>query len=266
MEIEEKKEKDKKKLEEIITFFDKTHLSTDDFIKSFSVVVEIIQDIKKANEREFELIHQNFSLMSDKMKNDTNSDITEKKKEMMDYCHTEIDKMYQEHEKMTAMMDKKMQEVKDGKDADEEKITADVVSKIKIPTIEEVEKDLPKLGEPIRDSLELLQEGEKLSIQAIQDLSKIIEELKKDVSSGSKASLISKRIRFIDDETPTGAINGTNTVFTISKAPEAGSLKVYRGGQRQRVSQDYTLSEGNKKITFTVAPVVGEVILCDFRY
>ena len=38
----------------------------------FSVVVEIIQDIKKANEREFELIHQNFSLMSDKMKNDTN--------------------------------------------------------------------------------------------------------------------------------------------------------------------------------------------------
>ena len=30
--------------------------------------------------REFELIHQNFSLMSDKMKNDTNSDITERKK------------------------------------------------------------------------------------------------------------------------------------------------------------------------------------------
>ena len=33
-----------------------------------------------------------------------------------------------------------MTEVKDGKDADAERITADVISKIKIPTIEEMEK------------------------------------------------------------------------------------------------------------------------------
>ena len=116
----------------------------------------------------------------------------------------------------------------------------------------------------VRDKLETLLEGEKLSIQAIQDLSKILEELKSRPIATTGASLISKRIRFVDDETPSGTVNGSNTTFTTLRAPETGSLKVYRGGGRQRVAEDYTLAA--KTITFTVAPVVGEVILVDYRY
>lgn len=261
-------EKKLKKLEEMMKLLNES-LTKEEFIKSFETVIKLVETLKKSNGKEFDLMHKNFSLMSEKMKNDTNSDVAEKKKEMLDYCHAEMEKMYKEHEKMMAMMDKKMAEVKDGKDADEEKIIAEVVSKIKIPNIEELEKDLPKLGEPIRDGLELLKEGEKLSIQAIQDLSKIIEEMKKDVATaGSKtgASLISKRIRFIDDLTPAGAINGVNTVFTISKSPETGSLKVYVNGQRMRVTTDYTLSGGDKTITFVTAPPTDSTILVDFRY
>ncbi len=69
----------------------------------------------------------------------------------------------------------------------------------------------------------------------------------------------------MDDETPVGTVNGVNTIFTCRRLPHPGSLKVYRGGARQRVTEDYTISEHGKKITFLTAPQVGEIILLDYR-
>jgi hypothetical protein len=68
----------------------------------------------------------------------------------------------------------------------------------------------------------------------------------------------------MDDETPSGTVNGINAAFSLSKAPVDGSLKVYRGGARQRITEDYTHT--NKTIVFTIPPVEGEVLLCDYRY
>lgn len=126
----------------------------------------------------------------------------------------------------------------------------------------------PDTKEQVRDKLEELKDGEKLSIQAIQDLSKILEELRK-VEKGGKVgggfSKIHMDRHFIDDETPTGSINGTNTSFTISKAPNpTSSLKVYSGGIRLRVTEDYTIS--GRTITFNTAPLTNTIILVDFRY
>lgn len=82
---------------------------------------------------------------------------------------------------------------------------------------------------------------------------------------GTIGGLISQRIRFIDDETPTGTVNGVNTIFTlVAKSPEAGSLKVFVNGQRMRVTDDYTLS--GKTITFVTAPPTNSIILCDYRF
>jgi hypothetical protein len=69
---------------------------------------------------------------------------------------------------------------------------------------------------------------------------------------------------FIDDETPTGTVNGVNTDFVLGHAPSpVGSLKVFKGGTRMRLTEDYTFS--GQMITFLIAPVVGEIILCDYR-
>ena len=87
---------------------------------------------------------------------------------------------------------------KDGKDPDYEKITKDIMAKIRmpkdgvspdmdevvknataktievvtplIPLIEDIEKDLPKLGVPIRDSLELLKGDDRLDFTAIKGI------------------------------------------------------------------------------------------------
>ena len=57
--------------------------------------------------------------------------------------------------------------------------------KLVIPTIEQIERDLPTLGEPIRDSLEILQGDERLDISAIKGL-----EDYKEVSQNSKQSKV----------------------------------------------------------------------------
>lgn len=130
-----------------------------------------------------------------------------------------------------------------------------------------------KTPEELRDALESLKKGKKLSIQAIDELADILEELKKDrKGSGRDIGLLKggihagkgREIRFKDDETPSGTIDGVNTTFTISKTPISGSLKVYRNGARQRITEDYTFT--GKTITFIIAPQVGEIILVDYRY
>lgn len=137
-----------------------------------------------------------------------------------------------------------------------------------IPTVEDLSKELPKLGLSIRDGIELLPDGQKLSIQAIEDLAQILEDLKKQGKGigagvgGANPGMFT--LHFIDDETPTGTIDGINTDFTINLPPSpVSSLKVYRGGARQRITQDYTFS--GQTIRFTVPPEVGEILLVDYR-
>lgn len=161
-----------------------------------------------------------------------------------------------------------------------EKDKKEIASKIKVPIVEKViektetikEKNviLKDTPEEVRDKLESLIKGKKLSIQAIEGLAEILKDLsKKNVQSnegymkGSVHNAKSTQIKFIDDETPSGVINGINTIFTIKRVPAQGSLKLYRGGTRQRITEDYTLS--GKTLTLLIAPQVGEILLVDYR-
>lgn len=70
--------------------------------------------------------------------------------------------------------------------------------------------------------------------------------------------------QFIHDETPTGAVNGSNTSFTTVNAPKAGTLIVYEGGKRLLLTTDFTLS--GSTITTTYAPPSGSYLRIDYRY
>lgn len=59
--------------------------------------------------------------------------------------------------------------------------------------------------------------------------------------------------RFADGETPSGAIDGTNSTFTLAHLPQpATSLQLTKNGLVQRQGVDYTLDQ--QTITLTVAP------------
>lgn len=69
----------------------------------------------------------------------------------------------------------------------------------------------------------------------------------------------------IDNETPSGTINGSNTGFTLANSPNpATSLQLYANGVEQVLTTDYTLSGAS--ITFTTAPATGDLLRAYYRY
>jgi len=74
-----------------------------------------------------------------------------------------------------------------------------------------------------------------------------------------------KYTNLIDGETPSGALNGSNTTFTLANTPVTGSVKLFRNGVRQNVGagNDYTISGAT--ITMSSAPASTETLLADYR-
>lgn len=69
---------------------------------------------------------------------------------------------------------------------------------------------------------------------------------------------------FVFEETPSGSINGSNVTFTIASTPTAGTVRVFLNGVRQKsgAGNDYTITTNT--ITFTTAPISGDVIIVDY--
>lgn len=76
----------------------------------------------------------------------------------------------------------------------------------------------------------------------------------------------SSGITFIDGESPAGNIDGSNTVFTLTQAPNpVGSLALYRNGLRLRANLDYTASSNQIVFQAGLAPQTGDVLQCSYR-
>jgi hypothetical protein len=73
---------------------------------------------------------------------------------------------------------------------------------------------------------------------------------------------------FVDDETPGGVINGTNTSFTLAHAPNpASSLYVFRNGLRLRSAVDYSITGTALVFLSPIStPQPGDVLLVSYRY
>ena len=69
---------------------------------------------------------------------------------------------------------------------------------------------------------------------------------------------------FVENETPTGSINGSNTTFTLAGNPNPdGSLEVFVNGQKMAVTEDYTLSTDT--LTTLVAYPTGVILRVNYR-
>ena len=71
---------------------------------------------------------------------------------------------------------------------------------------------------------------------------------------------------FTDNETPTGAMNGVNTAFTLANAPAtAASLKLYRNGVLLANGVDYTLSSNAITFSNNAIPQSGDTLTAYYR-
>jgi hypothetical protein len=72
-------------------------------------------------------------------------------------------------------------------------------------------------------------------------------------------------VTFVDAETPGGAVNSVNTVFTLANSPNpSGSLVVYRNGLRQG-SANYSLNGSTVTVASGQVPQTGETLVCSYR-
>lgn len=79
------------------------------------------------------------------------------------------------------------------------------------------------------------------------------------------AAGIQRTSGFVDRETPSGSVNGSNTAFTLANTPVAGSEHVYLNGllQDPGAGNDYTISGAT--ITYLTAPLTGDKIRVSYR-
>lgn len=70
---------------------------------------------------------------------------------------------------------------------------------------------------------------------------------------------------FVDNEVPSGSIDGVNVAFTLATAPDPQDcLEMYLNGLFQSFGVDYTLA--GTAITFASAPQTGDAPIANYRY
>lgn len=70
-------------------------------------------------------------------------------------------------------------------------------------------------------------------------------------------------VTFVDNEIPSGTINGVNGTFTLAHPPGT-TLHLYLNGLRLTVSIDYTITSST--ITMSTIPYTGDTLIADYRY
>lgn len=237
-------------------------LTREEFVSEFKKILEIFLAMKQANEKKQKelvaLAEKTLAEVKDK-----SIIFTETERDNFKQLFSRLEK--QQQDDLNFVKDK-VRGLKDGEDGHTP--TKDELETIIKPLIPPVVDAKELTAEQVRDKLESLNDDEKLRIEAIYKLEERLKELEgRPVyrgGGGGGFSVMAMEQHLIDDETPTGTVNGVNKDFTLSHTPSpTTSLKVYVNGQRMRVTEDYTIS--GVTISFVTAPPTGSIILCDFR-
>jgi len=153
-------------------------------------------------------------------------------------------------EQLKALIIPLIPEVEDGEDADEERIIEKLTEKI--PKIEDIEDRLPKLGEQIRNSLELLQGEDRLDMDAIKGLKKKLEKIKKPTiikgGGGGSPSTGGKVVKVYDISSQ---LNGTKKTFSLPSFWRVLTVQSSSFPNAFRPTTDYTTDASAMQITFT---------------
>lgn len=124
-----------------------------------------------------------------------------------------------------------------------------------IPIIQKVEEQLPSLGIPIRDGLEVIkEEDEKLKIDAIGYLRKELDELKKQIGQAGTMRVIGNagsggRISYAYDLSP--SLDGVTKTFSLPSFWRVIAVFVSSAPFTLQLTTDYTVDGSAKTITFT---------------
>lgn len=248
-----------KRLEEVFKLLDNS-LTTEDFIKSFEQVMKVVEEVKRGNEKEFELMHDAIDSLKKRMQDDVSTDLSVAKEQVMEYCKTEMSKVFAEHAAEMHDMGSRMEEMVSQRKSDEERVLETI--RAEIPELPEVEST-----QSIRDRLARLRKGSKLPIKAIEGLEEKLSETVASIESASanRVQTPAKAFR-VHIKDATAQCDGANKTFTVG-GTHFGILGVF-GTQFPQVYRpviDYTETKTGILLTAAVgAPETDQTLIIQF--
>lgn len=152
----------------------------DEVVKSFEVVIEFVRKSHDLTERELENLRQMFVQAVDEMKSGNREHFEAQKARFKAYCESEMSKIVKISEKKIREIDEKLAEVKDGDDADEERVIAKVTENVlaKIPPVTE---QLLETGDTIIDKVNTSEK--KINKERVEGLGEEFERINRGISS-----------------------------------------------------------------------------------
>lgn len=221
-------------------------LTKEDFVKAFNSVLQVVRGIEQKNEQALNQLVTRAKTLSEKVSYDAESTLEEVKQQCAMFLGEQADAIKQ-----------KLAQVKNGKDGrdGENPDPMDVVPLVLAALPDEKEETGNEIIEKINNADSLIV---KQAVEGIEELEKKLEDLKRQVTEAKPLlgiGVSDMRIRqafklILHTEQPTGAINGSNTVYTVTK-PIFAVLSFSLNGETIAQLPNYTIS--GKTITFSTA-------------
>jgi len=223
-------------------------LTREEFLSAIKTVINQVLQIEA---KVLDKVNKAVEEYKNKQEN-LSSSIKESLDNLQNKVIQDTDKLFEEQKQNLNFLNDKIKNIKNGKNGEDGKPGQDGKDAI---------IDEPKIIQKVLNKIEL----PEIEIEKIKGLKEILDRLEtqRRLGGGGGLNFIALQQHFINDETPSGAINGVTVAFTIAHTPNpTNSLKVFVNGSRMRVTEDYTFS--GRTITFIIAPPTGSILLVDY--
>lgn len=207
-------------------------LTKEEFVSSFQNVVDIILKLGERLNGDYDSMRTDLGAFKKAVQEDTSSDIEEIKTASRVAIGSAISSLIADTKARLGKMEDTVSQLRNGKDADEEVMLARLQALL--PSLDDLKNDLPRMGEQIRDSLELLQGDERLDISAIKGW----EKLRDDIAAAQKSG---KPISFV---------GGARGVFVYIGGAKKGIVNSLNFAPGTNMSIAYSFVNGLPTITF----------------
>jgi len=249
-------EKTAKRLQKLLAVFDNDTITREEFVKAFEQVVSFVLKIQDKTDKSVTALENKYADTVKSLQQANDDDVKAIRKDIKDKFAGILSDISEQSRKI----EKKLQSVKDGKDADEAKIVADVLAQIKLPEQKDIILDGP---DEIRNKLELLQGDDRLDKTAIRG----IEELEKKIDMPRVVGGVSPGVRGFrllvggDAKGQSNFVNfiaGTGVTLTYNKVGDRNDITINAtgGGTLAVLTATGDVDDTNKTFTFASEPVL----------
>lgn len=238
-------DKNLEKLEQLLKVIEEG-VTKEEFVKAFESLVSYVLKIEKRNNSEIESLKDDYKKVIGMIRGNVDATISELKGKVDTvFVGERLNEMQKSINEKLSSVDERMSTVRNGKDADEERVKFEVLRNIRIP------KDgSPDTPSDIRNKLETLEGDNRLdksAIRGIEDIEKVLDAMKD--GSGKTFVVGGKSRNSVHLYDLSSQLNGVSKTFTLPS--NFGVIGVWCSSMPNafRPTIDYT--EGNKTITFT---------------